>query len=54
MAGEIDASQNIKTIYSSIGDLILYIAMLFIAALFLMKQIEAIKLKKEPPAEDFL
>ena len=54
MSGEIDTSQNVKTIYSSFGDVILYIAMLFIAALFLMKQIEAIKLKKEPLAEDFL
>jgi apolipoprotein N-acyltransferase len=36
MAEGIDTSQNVKTIYSSIGDVILYIAMLFIATLFLI------------------
>ena len=35
MAGEIDTSQNIKTIYSLLGDIILYIALFFIAVLFL-------------------
>ena len=34
MIGKIDTSQNIKTIYSMFGDIILYIAMLFVAALF--------------------
>ena len=34
MVGEIDTSQNIKTIYSSVGDIILYISLFFIAALF--------------------
>ncbi|MCL2155444.1 MAG: apolipoprotein N-acyltransferase [Leptospirales bacterium] len=36
MIGEIDTSQNVKTIYSIFGDIILYIAMLFIASLFLL------------------
>ena len=34
MIGEIDTSQNVKTIYSIFGDIILYIAMLFITFLF--------------------
>jgi len=34
MVGKIDTSENVKTIYSSFGDIILYIAMFFIAALF--------------------
>jgi len=34
MVGEIDTSQNVKTIYSSVGDIILYIAMLFVGMLF--------------------
>ncbi len=33
MTGEIDTSRNIKTLYSSCGDIILYVSMLFIAAI---------------------